>query len=442
MQTQRISALLLPFSLIFAGCFSDTSEPSPGPGPGPGATGCTDPSTAGCIVASEKQRVVEPSVTAADRRALAEGNTAFALDLYKEVGGEPGNLFYSPYSISTALAMTYAGARGETEQQMAAALRFTLPQERLHPAFNDLDLALASRGKGAAGQDGEGFRLNVANALWGQVGTSFEAPFLDVLAESYGAGMRVVDFVKEPGESREIINGWVAERTEDKIKDILPEGAITPDTRLVLTNAIYFNAAWELPFEEEQTAPSDFTLADGSTVSVPMMNNTAQTSYGEGDGYAALEMPYDGGELSMVLVLPSDLAAFESGLDAARLEGVLGSLGTRSVSIAMPKFKIESNLGLVPPLEELGMPIAFSGDADFSGINGQGGLAISDVIHKAFVSVNEAGTEAAAATAVVIGETSAPEPASIRFDHPFLFFIRDNATSAILFVGRVADPSK
>ncbi|MGK3966041.1 serpin family protein [Sorangium sp. So ce118] len=439
MRRPPIFAVLLPLSLVFAGCASDSVDPQPEPEPQPSA--CSDPGTAGCVVASDKQRISEPAVPAADLEELVGGNTDFALALHQQLAGMPGNLFYSPYSMSSALAMTYAGARGATETEMAGALRFTLPQERLHPAFNALDLALARRGQGAEGKDGEGFRLNVANALWGQVGSSFVPSFLDVLAESYGAGLHVVDFAQAPDEARGIINGWVAERTEDRIKDILPEGAIQPATRLVLTNAVYFNAAWQFPFDEEDTAPGDFTLVDGTAVSVPMMNGSAQVGYGEGDGYEALELPYDGGELSMVLVLPAEGGDLEAGLDRERLEGVIGSLGTRSVAMTLPKFKFESTLDLVPQLVELGMPIAFTGRADFSGIDGQGGLFISDVLHKAFVSVDEAGTEAAAATAVVIGETSAPEPATIRFDRPFLLFIRDIETGAILFVGRVMNPS-
>lgn len=438
MRSSPIPVVLLSFSLLCAGCSSAGAEREPQPSP----SGCADPGTAGCVVASDRQRARAPRVSEADARELALGNTAFALELYRRIGAAPGNLFCSPYGVSSALAMAYAGARGETAEQMARALRFTLPQARLHPAFNALDLALARRGEGAEGQDGKGFRLHVANAIWGQVGSAFVPSFLDVLAESYGAGLHVVDFVHAPDEARGIINGWVAERTEDRIKDILPEGALGPSTRLVLTNAIYFNAAWQFPFEEEETTPGSFTLADGSTVSVPMMANHAQVRYGEGDGYEALELPYDGGELSMVLVLPSELGTFEAGLDQARLDGVLASLGSRSVTMTLPRFKIVSTLDLAPPLEDLGMPAAFSDGADFSGIDGQGGLFITDVLHKAFVSVNEAGTEAAAATAVVIGETSAPEPATIRFDRPFLFVIRDRATSAILFVGRVADPSR
>ncbi|WP_437718994.1 serpin family protein [Sorangium sp. So ce448] len=420
--------------MILAGCDSEQ------PGPEPFPSGCSDPETPGCVVASEKQRILAPSVPDADRKALADGNTAFALDLYAKLGSDPGrNVFYSPYSVASALAMAYAGARSETEAEMASALRFTLPQERLHPAFNALDLALESRGEIAEGQDGEGFRLNIANALWGQAGHPFLPSFLDVLAENYGAGMNLVDFA-QPSEAREIINGWVAERTWGRIKDIVPEGAVSASTRLVLTNSIYFSAAWKFPFDEEASDIADFTLADGSSISVSMMAGTAEVRYGEGDGYAALEMPYYGDEVSMVLVLPSDIEAFEEGLDGARLDGVLGSLEPRNVTIGLPSFRVESTFDLIPPLEELGMTAAF-GAADFSGIDGQRSLSISAVVHKAFVSVNEAGTEAAAATAVALDESGPPEPAAIRFDRPFFFFIRDNATSAILFVGRVADPA-
>lgn len=431
--------LALAISFVALGCGSD----SPGGGGGikPNTDECHDANKPGCVVASSEKRSLTPAVPEADLNELVAGNTTFALSLYQEIRKEPGNLFYSPYSISSALAMTIAGARGETESQMAGALSFTLPQDRLHPAFNALDLALTSRGQGADSQDGEGFRLNIANALWGQSGYPYEQPFLDVLGVNYGAGMRIVDFMKAPEEARGIINGWVAERTEDKVKDLLPSGSITPDTRLVLTNAIYFNAAWDAPFEEEATAPGTFTARDGSAKTVDMMSANLPLEYGEGEGFTALDLPYDGNELSMVLVLPSDIEEFEGKLAKARIDEVVSSLGSRSVSVLLPKFKFESDLDLKKPLSNLGMSIAFSGDADFSGINGTGGLAITDVLHKAFVSVNEAGTEAAAATAVIIGETSAPEPATIHFDKPFLFFIRDIATGAVLFIGRVDDPS-
>lgn len=432
-----LHALPLVLSLAAAGCTSSVE-----PEPDPGDAECHDPNTPGCVVMSDQQRLTSPSVPSADLEALVDGNTAFALDLYQRLRGEQGNLFYSPHSMSIALGMTWAGARGTTEQDMAAALRFTLPQDRLHPAFNALDLALASRGQGAQGVDGQGFRLNVANALWGQIKYHFEDPFLDTLAVNYGAGMHVVDFIEAPSQALDLINGWVEDRTEGRIKDILGPDAINSGTRLVLTNAVYFNAAWETPFEEANTSPAPFTTQAGTQVDAPMMRGSVQAPYGEGTGFAAVELPYDGRELSMVLVLPEDLASFEGSLDTARLDEVLGSLGEHQVDIGLPKFKFESKFDMVPPLEELGMGVAFSGDADFSGINGQGGLSITDVIHQAFVAVNEAGTEAAAATAVVVGETSAPEPAQITFDRPFLFFIRDIATGAVLFVGRVSDPTR
>jgi serpin B len=370
-----------------------------------------------------------------------DGNTSFALDLYGRLRTTPGNFFYSPHSISSALAMTWAGARGQTESDMASALHFTLGQSGVHPAMNELDLALTSRGQGAEGVDGKGFRLNIANALWGQVGYPFEGPFLDVLGENYGAGMHVVDFEKAPQAAVELINGWVEKKTEERIKDILSPNSIDGSTRLVLTNAIYFNAAWAIPFEVDETTDASFTTQAGTTVTAPMMHASLQLPYGAGADYAALELPYDGSELSMVLVLPNDLDTFEASLDATRMAEVLGSLGTHIVDTRMPRFKFESKFSLVEPLEQLGMGIAFTDAADFSGINGTGGLLISDVIHQSFISVNEAGTEAAAATAVIVGETSLPQPASITFDKPFLFFIRDIATKSVLFVGRVSDPT-
>lgn len=432
--------LAFPLALVLGAIACNTSTTTPDPVQ-PEGDECHDANTPGCVVTSASQRQTSPNVSDADKEELVDGNTAFALGLYQQLHGTAGNLFYSPHSISSALAMTWAGARGETEQKMAEALRFSLPQDRLHPAFNALDLELTSRGQGAEGSDGEGFRLNIANALWGQTGYSFAAPFLDTLAVNYGAGMHVVNFMEQPDQSRTLINDWVAERTEDRIKDILPDGSITPDTRLVLTNAIYFNAAWETPFEPEATAPGTFTNQAGTSVNVDMMSGFVEMGYGEGSDYKAVEIPYDGHELSMVVVLPNDLAAFEASLDTAKLDNVVGSLTDHLVEFKMPKFEFESEFSVKDSLSAMGMDIAFSGAADLSGINGTGGLYISDVLHKAFVSVNEAGTEAAAATAVIVGETSAPEPAVLTLDHPFLFFIRDFKTGAVLFFGRVADPT-
>jgi serpin B len=414
-----------------------------GPTP-PGGDECSDPNTAGCVVASSKQRIQSPDVPAGDLQTLVKGNDTFALDLYQELRGQPGNLFYSPYSISLALGMTWAGARNQTETDMAKALGFSLGQDKLHPAFNALDLALQSRGKNAKASDGKGFRLNIANALWGQTGYQFQAPFLDVLAQNYGAGMHVVDFEGAPNQAVDLINGWVNTATESKIPKLVTPENITSDTKLVLTNAIYFNAAWSTPFDAKNTKDGSFVTADGSKVTVPMMHGSQETGYAKGDGYQAVTLPYDGLELSMLVILPDagTLSTFEAALDQKKVDDILAATHDYEVTMDLPKFKFDSSFGLRKALDDLGMGVAFSGKADFSGISTQSQLAIQDVIHKSFISVNEAGTEAAAATAVILGDTAAPEPASITVDHPFLFVIRDNATGALLFVGRVVDPSK
>ena len=408
-----------------------------------GLAACAQP-VAGEVIQSEKPRVTSPDVSGADLATLVEGNSAFAFNLYQALREGDGNLFYSPYSISLALAMTYAGAQGETAQQMADTLQFVLPQDRLHPAFNDLDLELSRRGEGAEGKDGEGFRLNIVNAIWGQKDYEFLSEFLDLLAENYGAGLRVLDFVSAPEESRITINNWVSDQTEGRIEDLIPQGLINALTRLVLTNAIYFNAAWQYPFEEDMTEDGPFYLLDGGEVTVPMMRQTELFGYAEGDGYQAVELPYDGGELSMIILLPQagHFEVFEDSLDAQQVDEIIGRLELRQVTLAMPKFEFESEFSLREPLSAMGMQIAFSGAADFSGMTGNRDLFIAEVIHKAFVSVDEAGTEAAAATAVVMELTAVPEtPVEVTIDHPFIFLIRDIETGAVLFIGRVVNPS-
>ena len=396
----------------------------------------------GEAVSSDKPRVAAPDVDSADLADLVDGKSAFAFDLYHVLREGNDNLFYSPYSISLALAMTYAGAREETGRQMADTLHFTLPQDRLHPAFNSLDLALARRGEGAAGKDEKGFRLNIVNAIWGQEGYEFLSQFLDLLAENYGAGLRELDFVSAPEESRVTINDWVSEQTEGRIEDLIPQGAIDSLTRLVLTNAIYFNAAWSNPFEPDLTKDGPFHLLGGGEISVPMMRQTTSFGYAEGEGYQAVELPYDGQELSMVILLPEagEFESFEDQLDARRVEAIVNDVTYDQVSLTMPKFEVESGFSLADALAAMGMPVAFSSGADFSGMTGNRDLFISDVVHKAFVSVDEAGTEAAAATAVMMKLGAAPEPpVEVTVDRPFIFLIRDIETGAILFVGRVVD---
>jgi serpin B len=408
-----------------------------------GVVACAQP-VSGEVIKSDKERVTNPDVSQADLTTLVGGNSDFAFDLYQAVKKADGNRFYSPYSISLALAMTYAGAQGETTQQMADTLRFTLSNNQLHQAFNWLDIELASRGKGAKGKDEEGFRLNIVNAIWGQKDYKFLYEFLDILAENYGAGLRPLDFIKAPEQSRITINDWVGEQTEGKIKDLIPQSLIHSLTRLVLTNVIYFNAAWQYPFEEEMTTDGPFYLLDGSKVTVPMMGHTENFGYTEGEGYQAVELPYDGHELSMVILLPrtDNFKSFEGSLDYQLVDSLITALEYRRVNLTMPKFEFKSEFRLSDILAAMGMPVVFSTSADFSGMTGNRELFIQEVIHKAFVSVDEAGTEAAAATAVIMPTAMPPgEPIEVTVDRPFIFLIRDIETGAILFVGRVLNPS-
>ena len=405
-------------------------------------TGCTGTASAG-LIESDKERIKSPDVSPADVATLVDGNTAFSFDLFQELKSEDGNMFCSPYSISLALAMTYAGARGETEQQMADTLHYDLSQHNLHPAFNYLDMELTKRGKGARGKDDEGFRLNIVNAIWGQKDFTFLPEFLDTLAENYGAGLRLLDFINETEKSRITINDLVSDETEGRIQDLIPQGQLDAATRLVLTNAIYFNAAWQYRFEKSMTSDSVFHLLNGQDINVPMMRQTESFGYTTGDGYQAVELQYDGGELSMVILLPDpgEYDSFEDQLNVENTNEIINRLQYTQVALAMPKFEFESEFKMKDTLSRMGMPVAFSPSADFSGMTGGKELYIDQVIHKAFVSVDEAGTEAAAATAVDMKLTSMPaEPVNVTIDHPFIFLIRDIETGTILFVGRVMNP--
>ncbi len=420
----RLCGMAAVFSIALAACGGGGATPAPGQ-----------------EVKSDKQRLTSPPGD--DVPELVEGNTRFALDVYRELAADPeaGNIFFSPYSISVALAMTWAGARSDTESQMAAALHFTLDQQRLHPAFDWLDLALNSRGQGAEGSDGEPFRLHVVNRLFGQTDYHFLEPFLDTLAVYYGAGLYLLDFRTDPEASRLVINDWVAGQTEGRIEDLIPPLAITSDTRLVLVNAIYFNAKWKEVFDDKLTADGEFTRLDGSKVTVPFMVHETTLPYGAGGGWRAVEIPYDGDELSMVVIVPDDIAAFEQSLDAEQLDSIISSLDGGSATLTMPRFTIDgATFSVKKILSELGMPVAFSYEADFSGMDGKRDLFISDVLHQAFVAVNEYGTEAAAATAVVVNDMAIGTSDDLRVDRPFVFLIRDIETGTILFIGRVLDP--
>ncbi len=399
------------------------------------------------VAASSKPRAsaAVAAASTADLAALVDGNTDFAFDLYQKLRTEDGNLFYSPYSISLALAMTFAGARGQTEQQMAATLGFPMLQSKLHPAFNTLDQKLASLGDNVPADQGTGFELSIANSIWGQQGFPFENDFLDTLAVNYGAGMRLVDYVSAAEQARLLINGWVEGETKDRIEDLIPPGVIDSMTRLVLANAIYFKASWMHQFSTQATAPGQFTRLDGSDVTASMMHAGIRTGYADLDGVQAVELRYVGGDTSMLVLLPEDgkFDEFERSLDAARVQSLVDALGDYQVTLTMPKFEFESTVGLADVLKAMGITDAFNpGAADFSGMDGSAtDLCIQDVLHKAFVKVDEEGTEAAAATAVIMGVTSMPQSATMTVDRPFVFVIRDGTSGTVLFVGRVLDPN-
>jgi serpin B len=366
------------------------------------------------------------------------GNNQFALDVYRHLRQQPGNLFLSPFSISTALAMTSAGARGETAQQMADVLHFP-PQEELHPAMASLMHAIKEGGAK------NGYQLSTANALWGAKDCVFRPEFLRLTKQYYGADLRNLDFAGDSEGSRRIINEWVEKETRDKIRDLIPPKILRSDTRLVLTNAIYFKGTWAVQFKKERTRTEPFRVAGGGKVDTPLMHGIDQYSYAETDDLQALQLPYTGNDLALLVLLPKkdDLAGIERKLTIDSLEGVVSKLAQQKVVVSLPKFKTTAAFELVPVLKEMGMPSAFSGKADFSGMT-QEGVFLSNVIHKAFVDVNEEGTEAAAATAVIATRSAAPsKPMPVfRADHPFIYLIRDLRSGAILFLGRLEDPTK
>jgi len=381
----------------------------------------------------------EGSVARNDQAAVVDGNSQFAVDLYAKLRTTEGNIFFSPYSISTALAMTYAGARGDTEKQMAETMRFALAQKKLHPAFGALIADLNSR-------SGKGHEILVANALWGQQGYAFLKPFLDLTRTHYDSGLNEVNFVGATEAARKKINTWVENKTRHKIKELIKPGILDTLTRLVLTNAIYFKGNWASQFQESRTADAPFTLVTGEKIKAPMMSQAGEFRYYEEKDFQALEMPYEGDDMAMTIFLPKKadgLAALEETLTTAKLEQCLSNLRKVKIMILFPKFTMTSQFSLGDVLKAMGMPDAFSAKADFSGMNGKKDLFISAVLHKAFVEVNEEGTEAAAATAVVISLRSVgvQRPLLFKADHPFFFVIRDTQKKSVLFMGRVMNPA-
>lgn len=421
MTHELVSSRALTFALVaaVAGC---------------GGGGATD----GEVAHSKVARITAPQVASDELGALAAGNDAFAVDLYQTLRTPSGNMVFAPESLSIALAMTYGGAAGNTAAQMAATMHFTLPPERLHPAFDALDLALNAPSS-AAGS----FRLTLANAVWAQQGFAVLPSFLDLLAQNYGAGVRLLDFRTAPETARQTINQWVSDQTAGKIPELLMMGIINDRTKVVLTNAVYFKADWQTPFNPQ--SPMGTFQAPAGSVSVAMMTGPAQVPVWTGLGYTAASLPYAGETASMVLLVPDagTFDAFEAALTADTLQAALaGAAAAAPEAVTLPRFKVAGqHFSVKAALTALGMTDAFAvPPADFSGIDGGLDLFIQDVVHQANVAVDEQGTEASAATAVVLGRKGIS--LTLVVDRPFIFLIRDNATGATLFIGRVLDPTQ
>ena len=374
------------------------------------------------------------------------------MELYRQrAGGSQDNLVFSPHSISLALAMAYAGARGETETQMAQVLQFRLPQGELHPAMNALNRDVTTLPEHV---DDDAFRINIANSVWGQKGHPFRDEYLRILKDSYGDEMRETNFQGKPEESRVEINDWVADETEERIRDLIPPREIKPNTALVLANAIYLDAQWLHPFDRFDTSRKPFFLLDGTEAQVPSMTHSNELAYVQGGGYQAVELPYRGGSAAMIILVPDQggLAQVEETLDEALLMEITSGMELKLVRLTLPKFEMEHSMELPQTLSAMGMPKPFSESAaDFRGIDGRscpqdGGLClyVSQVAHKAFIKVDEEGTEAAAATGVVARAVSGPPTPDVilNIDRPFIFLIRHLRSGAVLFMGRVTEPPR
>lgn len=437
---QRAFIALACLALVATACAPAVSSPTGSPSSTPIGTPSSTPLSAIELAAVQVPRVAGTSEDAAAAGAAID---AFGFDLYRRVAAGGGNVVVSPASIAIAVAMARAGARGETAAQIDEVFRGLGSDE--HAAWiSALDQALASRTASFpdAMGDPQQVTLRIANAPFGQRDMTLEPAYLEALGARFGAGLRLVDYKADPEAARKLINRWVDEQTEERIPELLAQGAVGTLTRLVLVNAIYLKAAWQHPFAEEATQSAPFSLPDGTTVDVPTMTTETQFAYASGHGWQAVELPYVGGQLAMTIVVPNDLAGFVEDLDADSFAAIADDLAATQVDLSMPKFGIETKTELAETLAALGMPLAFDpGGADLSGITAEERLFISAVVHQANIDVDEKGTEAAAATAVVVGMSAVPEPVTMRVDRPFLFALRDVPTGAILFLGQVADPS-
>ncbi len=381
-------------------------------------------------------------IEAAASSTVVQGENSFAFDLYGKLKGAQGNLFFSPYSISACLAMTYAGAHGDTEKQMAQALHFGGNQAQVQKEFGALQLDLSQAASRQA------VALNMANALWARQGHPFLPAFLGTARNDYQANISQADFQAEAPSVLRTINDWVAQKTQDKIKNLLPPGSINGQTHLVLANAIYFKGGWATEFRQAQTSQQPFHTDARAQVNVPLMYRTGTIRYMDNDTFQAVELPYKGNRISMVIFLPrvvDGCAQMEAGLTADAVSQALSQFKPLEVELLVPKFEASSTFELNDPLKSMGMVDAFGPSADFSGMDGTRNLYISLVMHEAWVKVNEEGTEAAAATTVTVQARSVRRPINppivFRADHPFVFLIRDTQSGAILFLGRLSKPA-
>lgn len=415
------------------------------------AQACGDAALDHAIQRSKLARETSPQISPADLAKQVSASNDAAFELFRRSRSEGENAFIAPYSISSALAMLSGAAAGDTLEEIEQALGFALPQSTLHTAFNHLDLQLASRGKGKQGADGGPFRLTVDNTLWLQDGHRCEQSYLDTLARDYGAGVHMLDFAKQTEQARKSINRWVADKTEDRIPELLHKDDVTKNTLFVLTNAVYFNGGWDEPFDPQNTRMATFHAPTGDEQVTTMFGRKKKALYGSTSDYQAISLPYDGGELSMLVVVPKDLAAFEKSLDATTLETILAGLRSVDVDLSLPSFEFKKRTLLRDHLMAMGMVRAFdpmdSGVAELPGLCAGCSypIKISKVIHEAFIKVNEKGAEAAGATAVIgrdsgVALPSTPEVMDV--DRPFIFLIRDHGTDSVLFVGRVLDPTR
>ena len=373
--------------------------------------------------------------------SIVQSNNEFCFDLYGQLKSKKGNLFFSPYSISTALAMTYAGAKGETAKEMAKVLHFDMEDEQVHAAFSKLQSYLNSL------QNNQDIELAIANSLWIQSGYPILDSFFKIVTEMYGAGLNFVNFAADPDEAIKKINQWVADKTQQKIKKLLTPAMINELTRMVLCNAIYFKGDWLNPFDSNRTFEDDFYIMPDKAIKVPMMHQKAKFKYKNFGRFSAIELPYSGNDLSMIIFLSNEkdnLFYLEQNLSRANVERWIKELSkaqSSKVVLHLPKFKVSCSFELGKALPKMGMKRAFSSQADFSGITGKRDFYIGNVVHKAFIDVNEQGTEAAAATAVVMQRAMLDLPIRFYVNHPFIFVIQERKTNAILFIGRIVDPS-